>query len=136
MWLENTSVFKIYLKRTHKKETFCKMLRSCWWEQFKFCMSAGSVHLAPFIPCERTFRVHCRAHVDWIFSISPVVAGNASTVHSSSAAAQKLFSFQRGIAVNKLRRRSKIKSHPIGYPVNERCIHKLCLNTVLTVVFV
>ena len=119
-------MFEINLKRTHKMETFLKSSRSgCWWEQLKFCMSAGSVHLAPFIPCEGTSRVHCRAHAAWVLSASPVGAGNASTVHSSSAAAQGLVFFPRDIAVNKLRMRSKIKFHPIGCPVNRRCIHKL-----------
>ena len=77
------------------------MSRSCCWELLKFCVSAGSSHLAPFIPCERTSRVHCRAHADWIFSASPFAAGNASTVHSSSAAAQELVSFPRDIALSK-----------------------------------
>ena len=63
-------------------------------------MSAGSVHLASVFPRE-TLRVHCSAHADWISAVSPVAAGNASTVHSSSAAAQELNSFPQGIALNK-----------------------------------
>ena len=125
------SMFEINLKRTHRKETFFKMSRSCCWEQFKFCVSAGSSHLAPFIPCERTSRVHCRAHADWVFSASsPFAACNASTVHSSSAAAQELVSFTRGIALNK-EVGAKMYNFtqqvpPPPPPPNEWCIHKLC----------
>ena len=63
-------------------------------------MSAGSVHLASVFPRE-TFRVHCRAQADWIFPVSPVAAGNISTVHSSSEVARKqLVFFPRDIALN------------------------------------
>ena len=88
------------LKMTYNEETFREMSRSCGLEQFRLCVSAGSVHLASVFRIE-TFQVHCRAHADWIFPVSPVVACNASTVHSSSAAAQELVSFLRGIAAIK-----------------------------------
>ena len=87
-------------------------------------MSAGNVHLASVFPRE-TFRLHCRLHADWIFSFSPVAAGNASTVHSSSAAAQELVSFPRDIAAKKEKEQQDRISH-IWLPVNEWCIHKLC----------
>ena len=75
-----------YLKRTHNEEHFCKVWRGCRQEQFRLCVSSGSVHLASVLPSE-TFRVQCRAHADWISPVSPVAAGNTSTVHSSSTGA-------------------------------------------------
>ena len=76
------------------------MSRSCWWEQFRFCVSASNVHLASVFPSD-TSSVHRRAHADWIFPFSPVAAGITSTVHSSrSAAAQELVSSPRDIALN------------------------------------
>ena len=86
---------------TYNEETFCEMSRSSGEEQFRLCVSAGSVHMASVFP-SATFRVHCRAHADWILSASLVAAGNASTVHSSSAAAQELVSFPRDIALYKV----------------------------------
>ena len=76
-----------YRKMTHNEDIFRKKSRNCWREQSLFCVSASSVHLASVFPSE-TFRVHCTAQVDWICFASPVAAGNASTVQSSSAAAQ------------------------------------------------
>ena len=88
---------------TYNEVTFCEMLRSCRQEQpFRLCVSAGIVHLASIFRSE-TFRVHFRpAHADLILSASMVAAGNASTVHSSSAAAQELVSFPRDIALYKV----------------------------------
>ena len=90
---------EIDLARTHNEETSCNMSGSCCWEQFRCCVSASSVHLASVFIRE-TSRVHRKAHGP-IFPVSPVAAGNASTVHSSSAAAQELVSFPRDIALNK-----------------------------------